>query len=84
MTAAPLLLFALAAKTVPLSTLGLLQYISPSIQFVIGVLLFAEPFTAARAVGYILTWLALIVFTLDGLRERSKSVNKLKSTVPTI
>ena len=75
-TAAPLLLFALAAKTVPLSTLGLLQYISPSIQFVIGVLLFAEPFTAARAVGYILTWLALIVFTLDGLRERGRAARR--------
>ena len=69
-TAAPLLLFAVAALKVPLTTLGLLQYISPSIQFINGVLLFGEPFTAERAVGYGLTWLALAVFTLDGLRQQ--------------
>ena len=79
-TAAPLLLFAVAARDVPLSTLGLLQYISPSIQFVIGVLLFAEPFTAERAVGYGLTWLALVVFTIDGLRQRGRTVQKRRET----
>lgn len=79
-TAAPLLLFAVAARTVPLSTLGLLQYISPSIQFVIGVLLFAEPFTAERAVGYGLTWLALVVFTLDGLRRRPGALLENRET----
>ena len=81
-TAAPLLLFALAAapaargaQGVPLSTLGLLQYISPSIQLVNGVLLFGEPFSAERAVGYVLTWLALAVFTLDGLRQRQRTMH---------
>ncbi len=81
-TAAPLLLFALAAapaargaQGVPLSTLGLLQNISPSIQLVNGVLLFGEPFTAERAVGYIFTWLALAVFTLDGLRQRKRTLH---------
>jgi len=71
-TAAPLLLFAVSARRVPLSTLGLLQYISPTIQFLNGVLLFGEPFSADRAVGFALIWLALAVFSYDGLRRAAR------------
>lgn len=66
-TAAPLLLFAVAARHVPLWMLGLLQYISPTIQFLNGVLLFGEQFSTQRAVGFGLIWLALAVFSLEGI-----------------
>ena len=64
-TAAPLLLFAAAARRLPFSTLGLAQYVSPSLQLLIGVWLYHEPF-AARAPGYALIWIALAVFSLEG------------------
>ncbi|HJV61471.1 MAG TPA: EamA family transporter RarD [Albitalea sp.] len=68
-TAVPLLLFAAGARQIRLSTLGLLQYLAPSIQFVLGVWLFDEPFTAARVVGFGLIWLALAVYSIDGWRS---------------
>ncbi len=68
-TAIPLLLFAAGARRIPMSTLGLLQYLGPSIQFVLGVWLFHEPFAAARGVGFGLIWLALLVYSVDGVRH---------------
>jgi len=65
-TAAPLLLFAAGARRIPFSTLGLLQYVSPSLQLLIGVWLYHEPF-ADRAPGYVLIWIALAVFSIEGL-----------------
>jgi chloramphenicol-sensitive protein RarD len=65
-TAAPLLLFAAGARRLPFSTLGLLQYLSPSLQLLIGVWLYHEPF-AERATGYVLIWIALAVFSIEGL-----------------
>jgi chloramphenicol-sensitive protein RarD len=67
-TAVPLLLFAAGARRLSMTTLGLLQYIGPSIQFVLGVWIFREPFTPARLVGFGLIWLALAIYTLDGWR----------------
>jgi chloramphenicol-sensitive protein RarD len=67
-TAVPLLLFAGAANRVPLSTLGVLQYVAPVMQFGIGVLVLHEPMPPARLAGFALVWLALAVFTIDGLR----------------
>ncbi|MDL2357104.1 MAG: EamA family transporter RarD [Pseudomonadota bacterium] len=66
-TAIPLLLFASGARKIPLSVLGLLQYISPTIQFLLGVWLFHEAFTAARAVGFALIWSALALYAAEGL-----------------
>lgn len=66
MTAIPLLLFAAGARLIPMSTLGILQYISPSLQFALGVWLFNEPFEPARMVGFVLIWAALLVYTLEG------------------
>ena len=66
LTATPLLLFAAGARRIPLTTLGILQYISPSLQFAIGVWLFHEPFASARFVGFVLIWLALVVYSLEG------------------
>ena len=64
-TVLPLLLFAAAAARVPLVTLGLLQYLTPSIQFLLGVVVFAEPLGAARLFGFALVWAALAVFSWD-------------------
>jgi chloramphenicol-sensitive protein RarD len=68
-TAIPLLLFAAAARRIPFAHLGILQYISPTLQLLMGVLLFHEPFAAAKAVGYGLIWIALLLFAIDGLGQ---------------
>ena len=68
-TAVPLLFFASAARRIPLSTLGLLQYIAPVLQFLTGVLLYDEPMPASRWVGFMLVWAALAVLIFDGLRQ---------------
>ena len=73
-TTLPLLLFAASVRRVPLSVIGLLQYISPSMQFVLGVFILREPFTAAQLVGFGLVWAALVVFTTDGLLSRRAPV----------
>ncbi len=68
-TAIPLLLFAGAVARLPLSSLGLLQYVSPSVQFLLAVLVYGEPFTAARAGAFGLIWLALVLFAAHTLRR---------------
>lgn len=67
-TAVPLLMFAAAANRVPLVGLGILQYVAPILQLACGVLLFHEPMPPARLAGFGLVWLALIIFTVDGIR----------------
>jgi len=70
-TALPLALFATAAKHLPYSTLGLLQYLAPTLQLLCGLLAFKEDFPPARALGFSLIWLALIIYATDGyLRVR--------------
>jgi chloramphenicol-sensitive protein RarD len=69
-TAVPLMLFGAAAVRIPLTTIGLLQYVAPIIQFVIGVALRHEAMPAARWAGFVLVWSAVIVFTWDSLRAR--------------
>jgi chloramphenicol-sensitive protein RarD len=71
LTAAPLILFAFGARRLRLSTIGILQYIGPSIQFVIGLLL-GEAFTPGHAVTFGLIWLGVAVFTFSGLRADRK------------
>ncbi|MEC4723261.1 EamA family transporter RarD [Noviherbaspirillum sp. CPCC 100848] len=66
-TAVPLLLFASGARRIPLSLLGLLQYIGPTIQLLLGVWLYHEPFGGARLAGFALIWGALAVYSLEGL-----------------
>ncbi|MBN2104714.1 EamA family transporter RarD [bacterium] len=65
-TALPLLLFSAAARRIRLSTVGILQYIAPTLQFVIGVWIYAEPFSMSRFVGFLFIWIALIIYTIDG------------------
>ncbi|WP_394790641.1 EamA family transporter RarD [Rhodoferax sp.] len=66
LTAIPLLMFAAGARRIPLATLGILQYISPTLQFALGVWLFHEPFQPSRLVGFVLIWAALLVYSLEG------------------
>ncbi|WP_026437894.1 EamA family transporter RarD [Acidovorax sp. JHL-9] len=70
LTAVPLLLFAAGARRIPLATMGILQYISPSLQFALGVWLFNEPFQPTRLVGFVLIWAALLVYSLEGAWTR--------------
>jgi chloramphenicol-sensitive protein RarD len=66
-TAIPLLLFSYGARRVTLATLGLLQYLGPSLQFVLGVWLYREPFAPQRALGFALIWLALLLYSGESL-----------------
>jgi len=71
-TAIPLFLFAYGARALPYSTVGVLQYIAPTLQLLCGVVLFHESFPPARAAGFALLWLALLIYAADGLwRARS-------------
>lgn len=71
-TAIPLLMFGGSAVRLPLSTLGLLQYLAPILQFMFGLLLFDEQMSTARWVGFVLVWIALVVFTADALGGRRR------------
>ncbi len=68
-TAIPLMLFGVAAIRVPFTTLGLLQYIAPTMQFSIGVLLYREAMPASRLAGFALVWVALAIFTADAVHR---------------
>ncbi len=68
-TAVPLLLFNIGGKRLTLSSLSFLQYLAPTCQFLIGVFVYREPFSTAQLVTFILTWLALIIFTADSVRQ---------------
>ncbi len=65
-TTVPLLLFASAARRIPLSMVGVLQYIAPTLQLLIGVLVFREPFSQNQLIGFGIVWTALIIFGLEG------------------
>lgn len=67
-TAVPLLLFAACVSRTPLSTVGLLQYITPVLQFLIGWLVEGEALPLSRWIGFALVWVALVILTIDGLR----------------
>lgn len=74
MTSLPLLMFASAAIRIPLSLVGLFQYISPSLQLVIGIFVFNESFTRARFTGFGIVWTALVIYVLEGLFHTRKKV----------
>ncbi len=72
-TVLPLLLFASAVRSIPLSLAGLVQFVAPTGQFLLGVLLYGEPFTHTRLIGFGVIWTALLIFTLEGFAERRKA-----------
>lgn len=75
-TAVPLLFFAGAANRLPMTALGMGQYIAPSIQFIVGVTVFGEAMPTARWAGFGLVWLALVVFSVDAVRQTRRKPNK--------
>ena len=74
LTALPLIGFAYAVRRIPLSVVGLMQYIAPTLQFLIGVLILREPFDAARLVGFVFIWCGLAVFATDGLMRARRPI----------
>ncbi|PWH13851.1 MAG: EamA family transporter RarD [Anaerolineae bacterium] len=64
-TTVPLLMFASAAHRIPLSMIGLMQYLAPTLQFLLGVLVYKEPFSASQAIGFGLVWTALVIFWVE-------------------
>ncbi len=73
-TAIPLIMFAAGARRIPLSLLGLMQYIAPTLQLLLGVLLYQEPFAAERAIGFAFIWTALAVYSAEGLMRYWQSL----------
>lgn len=73
-TTLPLLLFGVATSRVPLSLMGLMQYATPTIQFIVGVIVLGEAFPASRFVGFLLVWIALALLAYDGLRRHRSTV----------
>lgn len=69
-TTIPLLMFASAAKRIPLTMVGIMQYIAPTLQFLIGVLIYKEAFTTTSLIGFSLVWIALIIFWVEGVFAR--------------
>jgi chloramphenicol-sensitive protein RarD len=73
-TAVPLICFGAAAIRISMTTIGLLQYLAPTIQFALGLLVFDEEMTGVKWVGFTLVWLALAIFTVEALRHRSRQL----------
>ncbi|MFN3860447.1 MAG: EamA family transporter RarD [Roseateles sp.] len=73
-TAGALLLFAAGARRIPLATLGIVQYVSPSLQFLLGVFLFNEPMDATRLVAFGFIWAALVVYSAEGLWQTRRAL----------
>lgn len=73
LTGLPLILFSFAAKRVRLGTVGVLQYLNPTLQFLVAVLLFAEPFTPWHGAAFALIWSAVAVFSFSALRQERAS-----------
>jgi chloramphenicol-sensitive protein RarD len=70
MTAAPLLLFANAARQIELWLVGMLQFTAPTIQFFLGTVVWDEPWSGGQAVGFIIIWLALIAFATEPIKRQ--------------
>jgi chloramphenicol-sensitive protein RarD len=81
-TAIPLLLFAAGARRLPLSVLGLLQYLAPVLQLAVGVAIRHEPMPPARVAGFALVWLALILLTVDALRTQRRNAALARELMP--
>jgi chloramphenicol-sensitive protein RarD len=77
-TGVPLLLFGSAARLIPLSTMGFIQYIAPTMQFLIGVIIYGEEFTFDRMIGFGLIWIALILFSIQSLQIRNRTAVALQ------
>lgn len=72
-TAIPLLLFAFGARRIRLSTMGVLQYVAPTVQIAVGLLVYHEPFSRGRALSFGLIWIGLVLYTADNLLAQRRS-----------
>jgi len=81
-TMLPLLWFAKAAKALPLTTLGLLQYLAPSLQFLMGVAVFNEPFGPTRALGYALIWAAIALLAAEAITRAKRKQSQRPTLHP--
>ncbi len=79
-TAIPLLLFAYGARRIPLSVVGLLQYIGPTLQLMLGVWLYGEPFGGARLLGFALIWAGLLIYSAEGLLRSTGMLGQARKT----
>jgi chloramphenicol-sensitive protein RarD len=65
-------MYASATRRIPLSTVSIMHYITPTCQFLLGVLVYHEAFTAGKAIGYCFVWIALVIFGLGGFLFRHR------------
>ena len=78
-TTIPLLMFASAARRIPLTMVGIMQYIAPTIQFLLGVFIYKEAFTTTKLIGFSMVWVALIAFWAEGMLARRAQKAALKA-----
>jgi chloramphenicol-sensitive protein RarD len=76
-TTIPLLMFASAAKQIPLTMVGILQYIAPTLQFLIGVFIYKEPFDHAHLIGFGIVWVALVIFWVENFTANRAPVQPI-------
>jgi chloramphenicol-sensitive protein RarD len=81
-TSIPLLMFGYSARRIPLSMLGFIQYIAPTLQFMLGVFVYAEPFPPSRLVGFSIIWLALLVYSLESVYSARKAKSEASLVEP--
>ena len=83
-TALPLICFGAAAIRISMTTIGLLQYLAPTIQFALGLLVFHEAMTPVKWIGFALVWLALAIFTGEALRHHRRTQLRLAAEASAI
>ena len=76
-TTIPLLMFASAAKQIPLNMVGILQYLAPTFQFLIGVFIYKEPFDHNHLIGFSIVWVALVIFAVENIIARRNPVEPI-------
>jgi len=87
LTAGPLILYSYAAKRVTLATIGLVQYLNPTLQFFCAVAIFGEPFTRWHTIAFVLIWIALAIYSIEALRQERaerKAAAKASSSSATV
>lgn len=77
-TALPLLLFVFGAQRITMTTIGLMQYLAPTLQFLIGLLIYNEPFPPEKLIGFTIIWVALAVYTAENIFQRVQQKNRLR------
>ncbi len=73
-TATPLLLFARGVRRITLTSVGILQYIAPTLQFLIGIYVFREPFPQSKMIGFVIVWIALVIYSAEGITAARKKL----------